>query len=632
MRSSPSASRAPHSRLVLLLLTIQVILNVASMQRMTPTYDEPVHFLYGQNILNLDSTRFDDSKMPFAALNALPARLATGLGPGPLKATLERLETGRYVTVLFSVLVAVFVFQWARELYGPEAGLLALTLYTFDPNILAHSHLVTTDVYATGMILLSLYFFWRFLALGGWSRATVSALVVGLAQLAKYTSVFLFPLFAMIALGRYWPDLWGIVQARRFRDLIPWLRNGSKVALLFLFVSLIVINVGFLFNRTLTRLEHYRCRSDVCRGIQSRLGPLASLPVPVPYPYLEGLDWVVHRERTGEGRSSVYLLGELRSGRGFNGYYFYASLFKLPIATQLLILAAATAYVLRLRRFEFFKNEWVIVCPIVAFTLYFNFVFRAQIGIRFFLVVFPLLFILCGSLLRDRPLPRLANVGLAGAIAFLVVSALSYYPHFLSYFNELVWDRKHAYRILADSNIDWGQDGWYLEQYRRTHPEALIEPARPTAGTIVVSVNKLTGIGDPEQFRWLRESFQPRERVAYSYLVFQVSAAGSVARDARPADPEDAPAPIDAWVRHCAAPADELGRGAAGGRELAVPRAPTAAAERVGKGRVGRVRQQPSGAVLHPHRGGPKAPRRRAPGIRPAHRRHPQDPRYCCEA
>ena len=46
--------------------------------------------------------------------------------------------------------------------------------------------------------------------------------------------------------------------------------------------------------------------------------------------------------------------------------------------------------------------------------------------------------------------------------AYLVVSVLSYYPYYLSYFNEIVWDRRDAYKYLADSNLDWGQGEYYL--------------------------------------------------------------------------------------------------------------------------------------------------------------------------
>lgn len=513
-------SPTPVRWLVVLLLGIILTLDVASMRHMTVTYDEPTHFRYGQNVLNLDSNRFNDSTMPVTALNALPARLGVRLSPGPL-------ETGRYVTVLFSLLVALCVFAWARDLYGPTAGLLALTLYTFDPSLLAHSQLVTTDLYALGMMTFSLYFFWRFLQRGGWSRAMLSGVVLGVSQLVKYTAVFLFPLFAVIAIGFYAPDMWRSAQERRFDDLRRRLARFSGYALLFLALSLMTINAGFLFDRTFTPLADFPFRSDLFRSIQSSLAKAGTLPVPVPYPYLDGLDWIAYRERTGDGYGNIYLLGEVRTGEGFSGYYFYAFLYKVPIATQLVLLAAIGAYVARFRRFDFLRNEWVLICPILFFTVQFNFFYRAQIGIRHFLIVFPLLYILSGSLLKQRPsLSRWAAVALTGAIACLPLSVLSYYPHFLPYFNELVWDRTQAYKILADSNLDWGQHVWYFQQYMAAHPEVIVEPAEPTAGTILVGVNVLTGVAyGPEKFRWLRENFKPVGHVAYSVLVFKVSPA-----------------------------------------------------------------------------------------------------------
>src|SRR5262249_58886240 len=52
----------------------------------------------------------------------------------------------RLPVVLLSALLGLGVFFWARESYGWQAGYLALALYIFNPDILAHSQLVTTDL------------------------------------------------------------------------------------------------------------------------------------------------------------------------------------------------------------------------------------------------------------------------------------------------------------------------------------------------------------------------------------------------------------------------------------------------------------------------------------------------------
>jgi hypothetical protein len=84
----------------------------------------------------------------------------------------------------------------------------------------------------------------------------------------------------------------------------------------------------------------------------------------------------------------------------------------------------------------------------------------------------------------------------------------------------------NAYRYLADSNLDWEDHGYFIEQFQRRHPEMsmIIEPAagKPVPGWILVNANGLVGIFDPERYRWLREGFVPVRQVAYSHLLYYV--------------------------------------------------------------------------------------------------------------
>ena len=511
--------------LVALLLSTMATIEVASLRHLTVTYDEPRHFLYGQNILHLDSNRFDDSKMPVSALNAIPSAVASRLPPGPLATWLSLLETGRYVTVAFSLLVGVCIFAWARARAGDGAGLLALTLYAFDPNMLAHGQLVTTDVYAAGSSTMALFALWRLLTVGGWWWTIATGLALGVALLAKYTALALVPLFVVAAIAVNGGNLWRHLRAGKMRPAWRVLAPACTRAIVIGALALGAVNAGFLFNRTGTSLDGYTFRSRPFQSIQRRAGRLGQVPVPLPYPYVEGLDWVIQRERTGEGYGNIYLLGETRKGQGFAGYYFVATLFKLPLGTLALLAAAAGGYVVRIRRREVSRLDLVLLIPVAFFTIYFNFFYRAQIGIRYFLVVFPLLYILAGDLARSGHVrSRRANMALAAALVATIVSVASYYPHFLPYFNELIGKRTNAYRILADSNLDWRQHAWYFHQYLDAHPNVIVEPERPTAGTILVGVNMLTGVaGEPERFRWLREHFTPVGHIAHAVLIYEVS-------------------------------------------------------------------------------------------------------------
>jgi 4-amino-4-deoxy-L-arabinose transferase-like glycosyltransferase len=520
--------------LALLLLATFVLLPAGGMRHRTLTIDESGHYAYGARLLHFDSRRldplYDNSKMPFSMLNALPGRIAGAVLPASaFRRHLESIELSRYVTVLCATLLGWLVFRWAQALYGAAGGLLALALYVFDPNILAHGGLVTSDLYATWTIALAVWAFWRLLNHEGpgiWWTATGGALCFALAQLAKYTAAYLVPILLGIALGYAAPALWARVRARDWRGLGRQVGRAGAYAGLYVAAFLVVVNLGYWGQRTLEPLAQSRFRSSHFQRAQAALAGVPGLRLPVPWAYVEGLDWVLHDERAQQW--NIYLLGEMGKGgvvgQRFPEYYAVAWLYKEPIATQLLLLLALGVYVLRFRRFDFRRNEWFLAAPVLFFAWYFTFVFRVQIGYRYALVVLPMLFLFTGSLLSETAaLGRRARWLVGALLVYLVVSVLSYYPHFIPYFNELVWDRSRAYKILADSSLVLDQNHWYVRRYLRQHPAVVFEPDAPVPGTLLVRVERYVGLFYVEQFRWLRENFEPVDHVAHGHLLFRVS-------------------------------------------------------------------------------------------------------------
>jgi hypothetical protein len=401
----------------------------------------------------------------------------------------------------------------------------------FDPNLLAHGQLVTADLPAALMTTMALYHFWHFLKLGGKQRAVFSAVTLGLSQLAKYSCVYLYPIFLAIA-AIYYPFRPAAETAKASRwDRVLWIsRRWAIVVAFFSVVSVLMINLGFGFDGIGTRLSGYTLKDPFFKKLQAT--PIVgNLPLPLPVPYVQGLDLVKFEERMGEAFGNIYMGGQVRVNHhdgtlhGFPGYYFYAAFFKVPIATQIIFLVALFGYfsrrgqpaARRLRREEIF-----LLVPILFYWVYFNFFFKAQIGIRHVLPVFALATIFCGRFLA-APESKLRRYTAVILVIWTAASALSYYPHFISYFNEFVPDRKLAYRHLADSNLDWRGNDWYLTEYIRRHPGVIVDPRKPQAGRIIVPVNALVGVNrNPEEYRWLREHFTPVDQIAYSYLVYDV--------------------------------------------------------------------------------------------------------------
>ena len=520
------------SFLALLFISFFLCFNYFSMQNVFRTSDEADHLRYGANILELNSDRLvdkaglmDDSKMPISALNALPEKIALDyLHKGFLKNFLRELLAARLVTVIFSGCVALLVFLWSHSLYGKVPALISLFLYVFDPNIIAHSQLATTDIYAMGLITLSFYWLWKFARERNYKNGLLFALFLGTSQIAKYTAIVILPLSFLALFLHDWFSRWR--YEKNTGKISSYLFKLSVYALIAGIICLGVINIGYLFNRSFTLFKDYQFESDRFQYLQTGLAVLGNVPVPTPYPYLQGLDLVFYREGTGTGYGNIYLLGMLHQVQGFKGYYLVASLFKVPIAIQIILLASIATYFRdKTRRSRFWVDEVFLLLPVVFFTIYFNFFYNAQIGIRFYLIIFPLLYVFVGQMFRNytrfTKLQRSASVALG---IYLVISVCSYYPHYISYFNELVWDRKMAYQYLADSNLDWKQGKGYLDKYLKEHPEAVYFPGDIQAGQIIVSVNDLVGVSvGPDYFAWLRENFKPTGTIAYSYLIYNIS-------------------------------------------------------------------------------------------------------------
>ena len=97
---------------------------------------------------------------------------------------------------------------------------------------------------------------------------------------------------------------------------------------------------------------------------------------------------------------------------------------------------------------------------------------------------------------------------------------------------ELVWDRKYAYKYVADSNLDWGENDLILKDYVARHSSLPISvnPRVPTSGIVIVSANRLVGLDDIkiidlDRYAWLRER-KPSGHIAYSWLVYEIDVPG----------------------------------------------------------------------------------------------------------
>jgi hypothetical protein len=509
----------PHRAACLLLLTLQAGLAILSLRQHNLTVDEGGHLFSG--LLAWEEGRLDVYPVnpPLVkALAALPivisrprlsesVRWSASMDWVPEHNRFvhknrdqyqELIFRARYMLVAFSVLGGWLVYRWSSQLFGQTAGLVALSLWAFCPNVLCWAGVCTVDLGATVFGLAAVYALRCYLHQPAWLGAAWSGCVLGLALLSKFTLLVLYPVFLVICLLACWQPGDGRISGRTMKRCLHFA--------LLLLISLLAVNMGYGFQGTGRALGtfSFRCQALADLAQSSWLhGTWAKhVPVPLPEGYILGLD---QQKYQAELYSPSYLHGQWRKG-GWWYYYLYALGVKLPLGT--LILCGLTAWLVctqgcyRARGLD----EWLIWLPAGAILMLISSQMRDQFAsIRYVLPMFPFLFIgisrvglileqtwkLCSG--RARLLPsrspkwlgrvgrrtRLAlanwsfcvSAGVIMALAWNALSLVRIHPHYLSYFNEIAGGPDHGWQHLLESNIDWGQDLLFLKRWVDLHPE-----------------------------------------------------------------------------------------------------------------------------------------------------------------
>jgi hypothetical protein len=510
VRDLVSISARPRVRRLatILLLAAMTALLVSSSLHKRFVYDEFDNTSYGFRFLTKGpGVPPLGQRMPVLVMNALGC-----VASGCVRDALDASETSRLAvragSMVLAVALALLISVWAGRLFGPVAALAGLWLAVFDPTLLAHGKQVTSDVAVAFFMTAAVYAYWRWREQPKAVTLVACALATGAAILSKFTGLLLVPIFALLAAvdlaragRRDRADLGG-------RHLMRGLLRAATFAL----VVLAVVNAAYLFRGSFRSAATYQWESTAFRAH-------ATWPVPIPLPrvFVQGLDYSSWLQETPDvARGYNYVLGELnRDGR----WYAFPLMVLLKTPLAVFVLAA-----LGLRSPGPPGIGALLGIPFAVVLVFFSLCVQPQLGIRYVLPAIPFLILAAARGAADGRGHRRVLVPLL--LLWQAGSTLSYHPHFVPYFNELIGRRVNAYRYLADSNLDWEDHGYYIEEFQRKHPEMdiTIEPARgkPVPGWILVGANGLVGIFEPERFRWLREGFRPVREVAYSHLLYYI--------------------------------------------------------------------------------------------------------------
>jgi Dolichyl-phosphate-mannose-protein mannosyltransferase len=425
----------------LLLFFIQ---GISFIRANSPTYDEAMHLAAGYSYLVKRDFRLEPQNPPLIkAFLALPLFLGYGLpfNPDPqhwragddyligqdflyrsMIPADQMLALGRLPNLFLGTCLIALMGCWAYRLWGNRAVPLAMALASLEPNLVAHSSLVTTDIGATLFIFLSVYLLWEYLNSPRWWLLAGTGISVGLALASKFSAILLLPMIALIVLSSYLvggnalhlPD-----KQDRKQSSYQLLESAALVFVICFLASLMIPSVYFF------------------KGFQ---------------PWLFGFQRFLTLAQVGQ---PAYFLGE-HSYQGWWSYFLVAFFIKTPLGSLMLIAASLVFY--RGGSSLTYRGAVFLLLPVVVI-----FVVTSQakvnIGVRHILPVYPFLFVLASRLATVQFQPRwLAPVLLGIPLVLTAISSLRIAPHQLAYFNEFVGGPAQGYRYLGDSNLDWGQD------------------------------------------------------------------------------------------------------------------------------------------------------------------------------
>ncbi len=455
---------------------------------------------------------------------------------------LQIIWVGRQAVMLLAVLLGALVYRFAAMLFRARAaGLLALLLYTFDPNILAHSFLATTDLGTAFFFLLAACAVWYYWQRGGWWWHGITAVAIGLVLAAKFSGLIFLIALLLIALYR---TLLAVSSGRMTV-------SDTERPLLMAYYRAFLEVAGWLMFSSLVFLLIYRFQFA---------------------PLLDDFYQQQAHQVTGH---DAFLLGEVKRG-GWWYYFPVIFLIKTPLPTLLLLALSLGLFVWR-RGWRDWAPVWLLLLG--GGVLAAGLISRVNIGYRYLLPMLPLLFVFMGGMWAgpvakspsgQTPLPRFAGplwgglqITVYGLLTLLFITSLAIHPHYLAYFNIIAGGSDNGWRWAVDSNIDWGQDiqalGAYVSSRDISHFYAAwlgsapltaygmgqgeplpvwpvgkadplsdtFYPDNPAPGMYVLSVTQLQGVyaRDPAFFAWFRDH-EPGDRVGYSLFVYDIPASG----------------------------------------------------------------------------------------------------------
>lgn len=375
----------------------------------------------------------------------------------------ERVVTRtRLAAAAFSLLLATFVFLAAREMFGRREAFVALALLVFEPNIIAHGSLVTTDAAVSAGFFIAVYALYRYRKNPSLAGFLALGAAIGLTLSVKHSGILVVPvLFALL--------ISDLLLFRRVENHASFKRRLARACASFagaVFVGWILLWAcyGFKFY-ALPKIGGETILTEVFPP-QTPEGKPPSLPRRTlktvtnvfPEAYTVGLADVI-----SSSDRPMFLLGEIYpSGK----WFYFPAAFLIKTSLALLVLLASRLLFFKFSRCRTREMLFLLLPPLAFFGVALS--SKMNIGVRHILPVYAFFIVVAAA--SACAVSRRRKFASWALIALLAVHAAAAYrtaPNYLAFSNILWGGTNNTHRLLADSNVEWGQNLNLVNEYLR---------------------------------------------------------------------------------------------------------------------------------------------------------------------
>ncbi len=369
----------------------------------------------------------------------------------------------RVAASLISLFLATLVFLAARKMFGDLEAVIALALFAFEPNLIAHGSLVTTDMAVSAGLFATVFALYNYLKMPSAGRFLLIGLSVGWTICSKHSGAAVFPIIFLL----FAADVFLRAKTESLTRLKRRCLHHAAAFSGIVVIGLVLLWTAYGFrysalpadHRAVVSIDEFYKQvefSDTANTFSGKVVKFIAGTHILPESYVLGLADVV-----ATNKRAMYLFGSVYSS---GKWLYFPFAFTIKSSIALLILMIIGLFTFSFYRHKTREMMFLIIPSFFFFALATT--SKMNIGVRHILPVYAFFIIIaaagfCAAIRKSRRERFILVTLLLSSLAMNLRNA----PNYIAYSNDLTGGTNKTYLSLSDSNVDWGQNLKLVNEY-----------------------------------------------------------------------------------------------------------------------------------------------------------------------